>query len=108
MPEMAHDWINKSILFYSILSTFGFSLNLCMICCRLLCVAIILIKRRELVALLGLSSWCLLGVVWLFLAVPWVHLGFVIVVFPDHTHLILLWFFKSIKNRNNPRNKNTW
>ena len=29
-------------------------------------------------------------VVWLFLAVPWVCLRFVIVVFPDHTHLIFI------------------
>ena len=29
-------------------------------------------------------------VVWLFLVVPWVCLQFVIVVFPDHTHLIVL------------------
>ena len=42
--------------------------------------------KRELVALLGLFSWCLVIVVWLFLAVPWVCLQFVIVVFPDHTH----------------------
>ena len=28
--------------------------------------------------------------VWLFLAVPWVCLWFVIVVFPDHTHLLFL------------------
>ena len=42
------------------------------------------------VALLGLSSWCLVIVVWLFLMVPWVCLRFVIVVFPDHTHLLLL------------------
>ena len=27
-------------------------------------------------------------VVWLFLAMPWVCLQFVIVVFPDHTHLL--------------------
>ena len=44
--------------------------------------------KRELVALLSLSSWCLAIVVWLFLAVPWVCLQFVIVVFPDHTHLL--------------------
>ena len=43
---------------------------------------------RELVALLNLSSWCLEMVVWLFLAVPWVCLRFVNVVFPDHTHLL--------------------
>ena len=46
--------------------------------------------KRELVALLCLSSWCLVIVVWLFLAVPWVCLKFVIVVFPDHTHLLFL------------------
>ena len=32
----------------------------------------------------------LLIVVWLFLAVPWVCLQFVIVVFPDHSHLLYL------------------
>ena len=48
--------------------------------------AIILMGKRELAALLSLSSWCLVIVVWLFLAVPWVCLQFVIVVFPDHTH----------------------
>ena len=46
----------------------------------------ILMGKRKLVALLSLSSWCLVIVVWLFLAVPWVCLQFVIVVFPDHTH----------------------
>ena len=63
-----------------------------MFCCTLLYVhsgfAIILMMRRELVALIGLSSWCLLSVVLLFLAVPWVCLRFVIVAFPDHTHLL--------------------
>ena len=49
--------------------------------------AIILMGKRELVALLSMSSWCLMTVVWLFLAVPRVCLQFVIVVFPDHTHL---------------------
>ena len=44
--------------------------------------------KRELVALLNLSSWCLVMVEWLFLAVPWGCLRFVIVVFPDHTHLL--------------------
>ena len=45
-----------------------------------------LMGKRELVALLSLSSWCLVIDVWLFLPVPWVCLQFVIVVFPDHTH----------------------
>ena len=43
-------------------------------------------RERELVALLNLSSWCLVMVERLFLAVPRGCLQFVIVVFPDHTH----------------------
>ena len=65
-----------------------------MFCCALLYVhsssAIILMGKRERVALLSLSSWCLEIVVWPFLAVPWVCLRFVVVVFPDHTHLLFL------------------
>ena len=64
-----------------------------MFCCTLLYVpssfSIILMGKRELVALLSLSSRRLVMVVWLFLAVPWVCLQFVIVVFPDHTYLFL-------------------
>ena len=48
--------------------------------------------RRELVALLNLSSWCLVMVERLFLAVPWACMWFVIVVFPDHTHLLFLLY----------------
>ena len=63
-----------------------------MFCCTLLCVcssiAIILMGKRELVALLDLSSWCLVMVERLFLAMPQGCLRFVIVVFPDHTHLL--------------------
>ena len=70
-----------------------------MLCCTLLYVpssfAIILVGKRELVALLNLSTWCLVIVVWLFLVVPWVCLQFVIVVFPDHTHLLFLVFSKT-------------
>ena len=40
--------------------------------------------------LLNLSSWCLVMVKRLFLAVPRGCLQFVIVVFPDHTHLLFL------------------
>ena len=65
-----------------------------MFCCALLYVhcsiAIILMGKKELVALLNLSSWCLVMVERLFLAVPWGCLRFVIVVFPDHTHLLFL------------------
>ena len=68
--------------------------NCSMFCCTLLCVrssiAIILMGKRELVALLNLSSWCLVMVERLFLAVPQGCLRFVVVVFPDHTHLHFL------------------
>ena len=47
-------------------------------------------EKRELVALLNLSSWCLMVVERLFLAVPQGCLRFVIVVFPDHTHLLFV------------------
>ena len=66
--------------------------NCSMFCCTLLYVhssiAIILMGKRELIALLNLSSWCLVMVERLFLAVPRGCLQFVIVVFPDHTHLL--------------------
>ena len=70
--------------------------NCSMFCCTLLYVhssiAIILVGKRELIALLNLSSWCLVMVERLFLTVPRGCLQFVIVVFPDHTHLLLLHF----------------
>ena len=69
--------------------------NCSMFCCTLLYVlssiAIILMGMRELVALLNLSSWTLVMVERLFLAVPRGCLQFVIVVFPDHTHLLFLF-----------------
>ena len=71
--------------------------NCSMFCCTLLYVhssiAIILMGKRELIALLNLSSWCLVMVERLFLTVPRVSLQFVIVVFPDHTHLLFLKYF---------------
>ena len=54
--------------------------------------AIIFMGKRELIALLNLSSWCLVIVVWLFRTVPRVCLQFVIVLFPDHTLLYLTIF----------------
>ena len=66
--------------------------NCSMFCCTFLYVqfsiAIILMGKRELIALLNLSSWCLVMVERLFLTVPRGCLQFVIVVFPDHTHLL--------------------
>ena len=71
--------------------------NCSMFCCTLLyihsSIAIILMGKRELIALLNLSSWCLVMVERLFLAMPRGCLQFVIVVFPDHTHLLFLWIF---------------
>ena len=68
--------------------------NCFMFCCMLLnihsSIAIILLGKRELIALLNLSSWCLVMVERLFLAVPSGCLRFVIVVFPNHTHLLFL------------------
>ena len=73
------------------------------LCYALLCVhlrfAIILKRKRKLVALLLLSYRYIvtIDVLWLFLAVPWVGLQYVIVVFPDHTHL----FFKCLSMKEN-------
>ena len=68
--------------------------NCSMFCCTLLYVhssiAIILMGNRELIALLNMSSWCLVMVERLFLEVARDCLQFVIVVFPDHTHLLFL------------------
>ena len=76
-----------------------------MFCCTLLYVnssiAIILMGKRELVALLNLSSWCLVIVERLFLPVPRGCLRFVMVVLPDNTHSLFLiscrpWLFSVV------------
>ena len=81
--------------------------NCSMFCCTLLYIpsnfVIILIRKRELVALLSLSSWCPMIVVWLFLVVPWVCLQFVIVVFPDNTHF-LFWMEEDLNYCNKIKN----
>ena len=85
-----------------------------MVCCTLLYVhssiAIILMGKRDLIALLNLSSWCLVMVERLFLTVPRGCLQFVIVVFPDHTHLLflvrLIHLFFTIGNSILKTNKN--
>ena len=71
-------------------------LCLYLFCYAFLCVhssfAIILERKRKLVVLLLLFYICIvtINVLWLFLVVPWVGLQCVIVVFPDHTHLVFL------------------
>ena len=67
----------------------------------LLCVhssfAIILKKKRKLVALLLVSHKCIVTIHFLrlFLTVPWVGLQCVIVVFPNHTHLVFVYTYIS-------------
>ena len=67
---------------------------LSLFCYALLCVhssfAIILKRKRKLVALLLLSYRCIvtINVLWLFLAVSWAGLQCVIVVFPDRTYVL--------------------
>ena len=62
----------------------------------LLCVhssfAIILKRKRKLVALFVLSYRCIvtIDILWLFLKVLWVGLQCVIVAFPDHAHLLFV------------------
>ena len=65
--------------------------------------AIILKRKRKLVALLLLSYRCIvtINVLWLFLMVPWVDLQCVIVVFPDHTHLLFVVHPLVLMNRLN-------
>ena len=68
---------------------------LCLFCYALLCVhssfAFILKRKRKLVALLLLSCRTIVtvNVLWVFLRAPWVGLQCVIVLVPDHTHLLL-------------------
>ena len=77
--------------------------NCSMFCCTLLYVhssiVIILMGKGELVALLDLSSWCIVMVGWLFLVVPWGCLLFVIVLFPDLSSWCIVmvgWLFLTV------------
>ena len=98
LHEVLKDMVNIQLQGVSIIITLIKGLTFCLLLLPLwksvivLCfvvhssIAIILMGKRELVALLDLSSWCLVMVEWLFLAVPRGCLRFLIVVFPDHTH----------------------
>ena len=87
---------NKAVILLLNFPLFVGVLCLSLFCYALLSVhssfAIILERKRKLVALLLLSYRCIvtINVLWLFLTVPWVGLQCVIVVFPDHTHLPFL------------------
>ena len=56
-------------------------------------------RKRELVALLLLSFGCFVtvNVTWLLLTVPCFGLQFVIVLFPDHTHLLYVSMYILLK-----------
>ena len=62
-------------------------------------IAIILMGKRELIALLNLSPWRLVMVQRLFLAMPPGCLQFVITVFPDHTRLLFFFVVVRIERR---------
>ena len=64
--------------------------------------------KRELIALLNLSFWCLVMVERLFLAVPRGCLQFVIVVFPDHTHLLFFCLVGTCWERADPLGSRLW
>ena len=74
-------------------------LCLSLICYALICVhssfAIIVKRKRKLVALLFLSYRCLVtvNVLWLFATMTWVGLQCLIVVFPDHTRLLFTVYY---------------
>ena len=90
-----HSYSNAQLIVNGIVTPIVGVCNCSMFCCTLLYVhssiTIILMGKRELVALPNLSSWCLVMVELLFLAVPWGCLRFVIVVFPEYTHLLFLY-----------------
>ena len=73
-------------------------LCLSLFCYVLLCVyssfAIVLKRKRKLVPLLLLSYKCtvIINDLWLFRMMPWVGLQCVIVVLPDHAHLLFVLF----------------
>ena len=69
------------------------------------CFAIILKRKRKLVALLLLSyrSIVTINVLLLFLTAPWVGLQLLIVVFPDHTHSLFTGINLLCKNYNYTR-----
>ena len=89
---ISNDWFRQFLLYVAVDSLLIVTLylgfcNCSMFCCALLCVhssfAIISMGKGKLVALPCLSCWCLVFVVWLFLAMPQVYLQFAIVVFLD-------------------------
>ena len=102
--------VKCSIARYAIMYSPLFVGVLSLFCYALLCVhssfAIILKRKRKLVALLLLPYRCTVTInaLWLFRTMPWVGLQYVIVVFPDHTHLL---FYTNTQTNKNIRNATT-
>ena len=92
LPYLSHKLVRIKFLseYLLKLSCTNYINNVQVLLCVHSSIAIMLMGKRELIALLNLSSWCLVMVEQLFLAVPRGCLQFVIVVFPDHTHLLFL------------------
>ena len=67
-------------------------LCLYLFCFALLCVhsSSAIMLKAGCFAIIILQMYCTIHVLWLFLTVPWVGLQCVIVVFPDHTHLLFV------------------
>ena len=76
-------------LFLGVLCCLCFVMHYCV---SILVFGIILKRKRKLVALLLLSYRCsvTINVLWLFLTMPLVGLQYMILVFPDHTHLLFM------------------
>ena len=75
-----------------------FTLSTWLVSCDCLySLAFIHMGKRELVASLWVSFWCLVTVcvIWLFLTMTLVGLRCVIVVFPDHTRSLFIWYLQS-------------
>ena len=77
-----------------------------MFCCVFLCVQYLFCNHLDgeegagcIALFVCLFSWCFVSVVWHFLVMTRVCLQFVIVVFPDHTHLLFLAFFIALQNK---------
>ena len=70
-------------------------------CYALLCVLhsfAIILDEEERAGCFALIDFCLVTVLWLFLAMPPVCLQCVIVVYPDHTRLLFAFYFYVLYN----------
>ena len=69
---------------------FAFVLLCTNLCPFYFCIHLDEVEKAGCLAIIVLQMYCYCYVMWLFLTVPWVGLQCVIVVFPDHTHLLFV------------------